>query len=489
MVQLLEGSVVAVMLLHLCVCPYTKVEESFNIQAVHDILNHGLDLEKYDHLEFPGVVPRTFIGPLLVAAASSPFVLLCNVTGANKMAQQYIARATLGLATAISFIVFCRAVESGFGGNVKRWLLLMSVTQFHFMFYMSRPLPNVLALSLALLALSSWLHQKHRTFIWLSGAAIIIFRFDLIMFLGLIALKELTVGRVAILRFVVTTILAGLCLLGLTVLVDSYFWRRWLWPEGEVMWFNTVLNKSSEWGTSPFLWYFYSVLPRALGATLVLVPVGVYLMRHVIELLWPAMGYVLLFSFLPHKELRFIIYTFPVFNTVAACALAMLWQNKEKSVLRKLLALGSSGMILGNVIITSGFLYVAHNNYPGGDAIQKLHQLEERETEVHVHIDVFTAQTGVTRFGQLRQDWVYNKTEDVAPGSAEMQLYSHLLIGQPASSSAHDILAPYQDTHLVLAKIPAFAGISVDKTKFPPVQVRREESCYILKKLLEREEQ
>ncbi|CAL1527482.1 unnamed protein product [Lymnaea stagnalis] len=481
MIKPLEACVVLTMIFHLLMCPFTKVEESFNIQAIHDIINYGFDVEKFDHLEFPGVVPRSFLGPLAVAAVASPFVILSNLTGASKLAQQYIGKGTIGLATAVSFIIFCRAVESGFGGSVKNWLLLITITQFHFMFYMSRPLPNVFALILVLLALSSWLYQKHKMFIWLSGASIIIFRFDLVMFLGLIVCSELVAGRLSVIKFIFLMTTYSLPLItGLTMTVDSYFWQRWLWPEGEVMWFNVVLNKSSDWGTSPFLWYFYSVLPRALSLTLVLVPVGVYLMRHVTVLLFPAIGYILLFSLLPHKELRFIIYTFPVFNTVAACAMSALWKNKDKSLLKKLGAMAALCLLLGNAVVTSGFLYIAHHNYPGGTAIKVLHQLEHDTSDVHVHIDVYTAQTGVTRFTQLRQDWIYNKTENLPVGGPDILAYSHLMVGSPDKNSR--LLEGYADTHTILAEIVAYDRLVIDKSSFPPVRVLFSEKCYILKK-------
>jgi alpha-1,6-mannosyltransferase len=69
-------------LIHLFVAPYTKVEESFNIQAIHDILVHGIPTENpsqfftsnYDHVSFPGSVPRTFAGALVLAGLTRPWV-------------------------------------------------------------------------------------------------------------------------------------------------------------------------------------------------------------------------------------------------------------------------------------------------------------------------------------------------------------------------------------------------------------------------------
>jgi hypothetical protein len=77
----------------------------------------------------------------------------------------------------------------------------------------------------------------------------------------------------------------GVCVgamsLAATMLLDSWMWnRQLLWPEGDVLWFNTALNKSVEYGTMPVHWYLTSALPKALLAPALLVPVGAWFDRY-----------------------------------------------------------------------------------------------------------------------------------------------------------------------------------------------------------------
>ena len=155
----------SMILLDLLVAPYTKVEESFNIQATHDILKYGIPWRKadanvwqeYDHLTFSGSVPRTFVGPIALAGASKPFIWLAEKwIGELTTGRQIIIRAVLGLFNALCLISFKDGVARTFGRDAANWYAVFQAGQFHMMYYASRTLPNFLAFGLSKSRGSNW---------------------------------------------------------------------------------------------------------------------------------------------------------------------------------------------------------------------------------------------------------------------------------------------------------------------------------------------
>lgn len=101
---------------HVALCPFAKVEESFNLQASHDVLVLGLQrVEQYDHIEFPGVVPRTFIGALAVSALASPLAWAAQALGLRRIALQYIVRWVLAMCTTAALGFFSKSIATRFG--------------------------------------------------------------------------------------------------------------------------------------------------------------------------------------------------------------------------------------------------------------------------------------------------------------------------------------------------------------------------------------
>ncbi|XP_046592202.1 uncharacterized protein LOC107223641 isoform X2 [Neodiprion lecontei] len=301
------------------------------------------------------------------------------------------------------------------------------------------------------------------------------------MLLGLFLIHDLASTKLTIPRLLKISIPSGILFLGITVIIDSIFWSRPLWPEGEVFYFNTILNKSSQWGTSPFLWYFYSALPRGLAFSYLFIPLGMMWDRRVRALTIPGIFFVLLFSFLPHKELRFVIYVFPLLNIGAAAACHRIWENRAKSSWNGFFALAVLGHLILNAIFSMFLLCVAGSNYPGGLAITRLHRLEKDAIEpVHVHIDVLTAQTGVSRFTQTNKNWIYSKQENITIDSPEMLQFTHLLM--EAKSKYSPNIKPYMKTHDILDSVDGFSHITLNYNGIPPIKIKTKPTIFIMKR-------
>ncbi|KAJ5769942.1 uncharacterized protein N7511_001993 [Penicillium nucicola] len=428
--------------LHLLASPYTKVEESFHVQAVHDILAHGLpwgfkdptlNRTNYDHFKFPGAVPRSAVGAAFLALLSKPVTLVQD--GIN---QQLLARGILGLLNAAAIAYYATGLRRAFGKTVAIWYILLQSSQFHLIYYASRPLSNMFAFPLTTTALRLLLPSPtptNKTTNQNTGKALVLLTFAGVIFRSELALLVATQTLFSLITQKITlktTILSGLTgaltALTLTLLLDGAFWQRFpLWPELEAFLFNVLDGKSADWGTEPWPWYFTNALPRLLLNPLVyLLAIPVALRQpatrtSALGLLMPGLTFVALYSFMPHKEWRFIVYIIPSVTAAAALGAGYLWTHRDRSVLMGVAARGLSLSVLITACLSSFVLLPASTvNYPGGRALDALHSYHVRSglgmEGVNVYLGNLACQTGVTRFVQLSDEsgWVYDKTEDEA---------------------------------------------------------------------------
>ncbi|KAK3144087.1 hypothetical protein QOZ80_4AG0308640 [Eleusine coracana subsp. coracana] len=460
--DLLLGSIVA---FYAVMAPYTKVEESFNVQAMHDILYHTYHIEKYDHLEFPGVVPRTFIGAFFVSIFSSPAVFMMRLLHVPKFYSLLTVRILLGCISLISLRFLRIQVRKKFGNQAETFFVLLTAIQFHLPFYSSRPLPNIFALALVNLAYSFWFKGSYLCTLQALIVAAVIFRCDMILLLGTIGLVLLVSRSVSLLEAVKYGVSSALICIGFTVLVDSVMWGRVLWPEFEVLWFNSVLNRSSEWGTHSIHWYFTSALPRSMLVAYPLCMVGTFLDRRIVPYTLPVFLFVVLYSKLPHKELRFIIGSIPMFNVSASLAASRIYNNRKKAGwnLLYILMLGAFLVSLGYSAVT---FMASYNNYPGGYALKALHAADSSVKEKIVHIDAFTAMSGVSRFCENGYPWRYSKEEEITIEEFQKRNFTYLL-------NEHRSISGYK----CLFAVDGFSGAKL-QPRIPPLFLVKEPKVF-----------
>jgi len=517
------------------IAPYTKVEESFNTQAVHDVIFHADELDRWDHKEFPGVVPRTFVGPLLLGKTTKAIARVMESVansnaatkslfrneriwgelkhavettslnpeeetfGRTKMHYQVIMRMILGAASTFSLHRFHSVVGKNFGNGVAACASVLALAQFHLAFYASRPLPNIFAFVLTTFALSLWLEDRKglrisrsvldAMAVALVSVVVVVFRCDNILLLAPLGI-HVTLFRAtglydASLRIfgnVMAMVTAMVIFAYVSITIDSKYWdKEYLWPEWEVLSFNNPMgaNQSQQYGTKPFFWYAYSALPRMLLIAYPLSMYGFMYERRCRPAFAIASFFVFAYSFLGHKELRFLFPILPLFNFCAACGMHRLNLNRKKSTVVTLLhALAWLGVIFSCAISVGLFANASVANYPGGEALAAFHQLNpERGAagRVRIHIDNHCAQTGASRFGQVYHDRnviLYNKRSDYGDEShLRAMLHDDGSRGYDWLINENKDIPGYESVR----DISGFTGVQLNK-KFPfwpPLLVKR----------------
>ncbi|KAL6236227.1 hypothetical protein BDW75DRAFT_116927 [Aspergillus navahoensis] len=430
---LLLSSIPVLVLLYLSTAPYTKVEESFHIQAIHDIETYGIPTHnvkdvlqaEYDHFTFPGAVPRTFAGAVALSGLSSPIIWL-----KHDIDRQFVARAILGSFNALSLLYFANSLRRAAGKAAAVWYLLFQASQFHVLYYASRTLSNMFAFCMTTFALASLLpepvasstyRKRSRVALYLITVAGIIFRAELALFLATHTLFLLFSGRISIQRDIVPAGILGLVLgLAITLPVDSFFWQQYpLWPEFAAFKFNVVAGQASAWGTHPWYYYFTNAIPRLLLNPLTyLIGIPIALLQPATRriatfILVPSLAYIAIYSVQPHKEWRFIVYTIPSLTATAALGTSYIWTHRTKHLIYRFLSLGMIVSTLCSFLLSSLVLLPASSaNYPGAHALNALHSHvlsaapkstheQHKPIPISVHLGNLACQTGVTRFLQL----------------------------------------------------------------------------------------
>ncbi|KAI0394817.1 glycosyltransferase family 22 protein [Xylariaceae sp. FL0594] len=486
---LLSLAIPALVILHLLVAPYTKVEESFNIQATHDILAYNTPSRNvyeylsshYDHFDFPGAVPRTFLGPVILAGLSQPLVALVGFQHA-----QLIVRAVLGLINSAAILVFKSSLERAYGKLTARWYALLQASQFHVIFYASRPLPNMFAFGLTTLAFSGLVPHpnpkrqavRYKLAIALLTMATAIFRSELAILMVTVTLYGLTTARITV-RQVIPPFLTFFAIsLAISVPIDSYFWQKPLWPELWGFYYNAILGSSSNWGVSPWHYYFTSALPKILhpgGLLLVLFALfNTGTKEQARALAVPSLLFVAIYSIQPHKEARFIFYVIPPLTAAAALGANYVFTRRSKSLVYQAASLAIATSVLAGFAASTAMLAISSLNYPGGEALAELRKLVALNPSpdiqtAAVHTDVISCMTGVTLFGQhptwpddLSQaqthtvPFTFDKTEDPSTLRNPMfwEQFDYVLAEDPAGP-----LGPWE----TIGVVEGFAGIEVLK--------------------------
>ncbi|KNH06077.1 dolichyl-P-Man:Man(7)GlcNAc(2)-PP-dolichyl-alpha-1,6-mannosyltransferase [Perkinsela sp. CCAP 1560/4] len=446
-------------------CPFTKVEESFYIQAAHDFLYTTFD-GSWDHIEFPGVVPRSFAGPAVLSTLVAPAVYFyeywlggCSENTCpfqTKAHAQYLVRMTQAVVFLACNRFYARALWKYTTESPTRTLFiyeLLSYSSFHIIFYGGRLLSNTFSLSGCLVGYGLWLRGQKRKALFLLGLTAAILRMDTLLVLAVFFSPKVFWVSKKTRLFLLTELFL---IIAVVSSFDGYVWRAntLVIAELESMKYNVFEGKATLWGTLPFYWYFAIALPKIFTAKLPLMAYAFFKEPCFRKNTIRAIVFVILYSFLPHKELRFIFPVIPIFHAHIALAISKYANQRNKRV-----SFLCAFIILISVFHTVTAHIISSNNYPGGEFMTNFvlkSELSPNQEPRLIHyncprlkvlLDVYPCMTGITRFLELRQpnDIVFVKRRECQSIAEAVRAFlpnrfTHLLIETPTLPASSEMV-------------------------------------------------
>ncbi|KAJ1972270.1 hypothetical protein H4R35_004774, partial [Dimargaris xerosporica] len=292
---------------------------------------------------------RSYAHPWLFAQVYRALQALATATGCSSLVTdaQWLVHApylVCGATAAVIDIFTYKLSRRYFGQRVACWTLFTSMLSWTMGTLMVRPLANAVETAFIAIALYYWpLPPAPHGQSQLSSRA---FTGTLTRALGWAAVGCVLRPTSAILWLVagcqllaaypakwstigLVVVSVGTIALGLLLVIDHHFYNKWVFVPYQFYHFNVSRNLSVWFGDQPWYWYVVAGIPSLLTIFLPFLSYGIRVVlttpapqaRAFRPMIWTAVGVVVGYSLLAHKEARFLTCLLPILFAVTGVGL------------------------------------------------------------------------------------------------------------------------------------------------------------------------
>lgn len=213
------------------------------------------------------------------------------------------------LLTAIGDLLFYNHVVRTHGKQLALTASLLRCISWYSVYTSSRSLTNSLEELFTIIVLFCWSSKRN-------------FLFHVFAFLAFVIRSTAAINLIPIYffaffstrsktRFVFEFLLAGILIVSISTLIDSYFHASFLLTPWNFLLHNVLNNVAIHYGTHPWHWYLTQGFPTLMFAHLVPFLIGLRFAKHLRIEITAVVFNILAYSLLAHKEFRFLSQIMP----------------------------------------------------------------------------------------------------------------------------------------------------------------------------------